>query len=227
MSPEAGGPAVTPLVVPAVDARPNPNSRSPPDEVPGWVRLACDRWGRQKRRIWAGGDWYIDGEGLRRHHADGYAQSFLGRLLAERDGAGQGARSQHWPEVLWGDALDVQRNILGMPITCFEVLHLKYVFDPEWGLTVANKAALISLKVWSYWDSVGRAEWWLYARLQRGPEYDLGVSVSTGKSVTHGSDTGNELRRSPKERKRSGHSSNLPKLTLEALERPTLTLPRR
>jgi hypothetical protein len=130
--------------------------------------LACARWGRQKRRIWVGGDWYVDGEGLRRHHADGYAQSFLGRLLEERDGTGQGARNQHWPEVLWGDALEVQIALTGMPVICYDVLHLHFVFDPEFGLTAARKAELAQISRRSYWDVLQLAELRVWGRLAPG-----------------------------------------------------------
>ena len=61
-------------------------------ETPQWVRIACQRWGRQKRRLWAGGDWYRDHRGIQRRHVDGYANSFLGRLLEER-GAFEGRKS--------------------------------------------------------------------------------------------------------------------------------------
>jgi hypothetical protein len=137
------------------------------DEIPEWVRIACRRWGRQKRRIWSGGDWYRDHQGAKRQHVDGYASSFLGRLLEERDGTGQGARGQRWSEVLWGDALDVQRAIVGMSVTSYDVVHLHYVFDPEFGLTASAKAALLNISVRTYWTAVKIAEVWLWAKLDR------------------------------------------------------------
>lgn len=175
---------------------------------------------------------------MRRRHVDGYANSFLGRLLREREGAGQGAVCQFWAEVLWGDALDVQRNLPGMPLTCFDVLHLRYVFDPEFGLTANAKAALIDLPTRLYWVALERGELWLWSRLDRGaaaetggtqppPEPNLSVSVTHTHTASAGIAKPRELIfRSPK-RTKPAHPDNVPELSLRALRRPMLTLPRR
>ena len=135
-------------------------------EVPAGIRATIARWGRQKRRVWTGhGEWYLDSKGLRKVHVDGYAASFMGKLMEERDGCGQGARRQYWAEVMWGDGLDVQRVLPGMPERAFMALHLHYVFDPEFGLSQPRKAALLDLKLTLYKDAIDRAEWWLWARL--------------------------------------------------------------
>jgi hypothetical protein len=193
------------------------------DDIPQWVRLACDRWGRQKRRIWAGGDWYRDHKGMKRLHVDGYANSFLGRVLREREGTGQGALTQHWAEVLWGDALDVQRNIGGMPIACFDCLHLRYVFDPEFGLSAAAKATLVDLPTRVYWEALQRAEWWLWSRLDKGIENRLSESAAD----THRESAEKRLQLGLLTSRRPANPDNVPELSLRALKRPKLTLPRR
>ena len=137
-------------------------------ETPQWVRIACQRWGRQKRRLWAGGDWYRDHRGIQRRHVDGYANSFLGRLLEEREGASQGILTQHWEEVLWGDGLDVQRALHGVPLLYFDVMHLHYVFDPEFGLTAARKSELLGLASRrTYWSALDRGEFWVFSQLEQ------------------------------------------------------------
>lgn len=127
-------------------------------DIPEWVRLDCRSWGHQKRRIWSGRDWH--------GNVDGYAQSLLGRIRDEREGAGQGARVQRWPEVFWGGGLDVQRALLGMPERPYSVLHLHYVWDPEWNITAKRKARVLELNPDVYYDNLDRAETWLWARLE-------------------------------------------------------------
>src|SRR5437868_4912748 len=172
------------------------------DETPSWVKIACGRWGAQKRRIWSGGDWHIDRTGSKQRHVDGYAQSLLGRLVDERYGAGHRAlmNAQVWTEVFSGDALSVQRTLPGMPEEAFITIHLRYVFDPDLGLTADQKAALIGLSVRGYWLALSRAEMWIWARLEGAPPEhnedhaqvpvakekhpggDLQVSVKQGRS---------------------------------------------
>lgn len=135
-------------------------------EVPEWVRIACRHWGSQKRRVWYGGEWFTNRLGTRSHHVDGYAESFLGRLRDERVAAGQpGKRYQHFPEVLWGDGLEVQRVLIGMSERAFQALHLHYVWDPELGFSAREKAALLHMTVRVYWEAVGLGEFWIFARL--------------------------------------------------------------
>jgi hypothetical protein len=144
-------------------------------DTPEWVRQACRRWGRQKRRIWSGTDWH--------GNLDGYAESLLGRIRDEREGAGQGMRAQHWPEVYWGDGLDVQRALIGMPERQFYALHLHYVWDPRWGITAARKASYMGIGRSEYFELVDRAETWVHARLTRPDSQALAttekIDVST------------------------------------------------
>lgn len=196
-------------------------------KVPSWVRVACARWGSQKRRIWSGGDWFTDHEGKKQHHIDGYAESFLGKLLAERDGTGQGARRQHWPECMWGEGLEVQRNLPGMPILCFDVIHLRHVFDPEFGLTIKALAALVSIEPRVFWSALEAAEWWVWARLQPAPEIPLSVSAATPPIASIGFETGNSLHCPTTASRKTVNPDKLPELSLRSLHRPTLARPRR
>lgn len=142
-------------------------------DIPDWVRLACNRWGRVKRRLWQGEERYPT-KGKNDLHVDGYAQSFMGRIQDERVAAGQpGASRQRWDEVYWGDALDVQRAIVGMPLNTYDALHLKYVWDPDFNLTWSARARIIGLKERVFWEAVGRAEFWIYARLEPASVVDL------------------------------------------------------
>lgn len=128
-------------------------------DIPDWVRSDCRLWGRQKRRVWEGRDWH--------GNVDGYAQSLLGRIREEREGAGQGQITQRWPEVFWGAGLDVQRSLIGMPERQYAVLHFQYVWNPEWGVTTDQKAGYLQVSRAQYSIYLGRAETWLHARLEQ------------------------------------------------------------
>jgi hypothetical protein len=135
------------------------------NEIPSWVIDGLRLWGRQKRRAWLGADWH--------GNIDGYAQSLLGRIRDEREGAGeQGARSQYWPEVFWGVGLDVQRGIVGMRETPLHVIHLHYVWPAEWELTVDQKARSIGLKKADYWRELENGENWTHAKLDSVSDCD-------------------------------------------------------
>ncbi len=121
-------------------------------------------WGRQKRRVWEGKDWH--------GNIDGYAQSLLGRIREERDGASQCTPSQRWPEVYWGAGLDVQRCLMGMPERQHAVLHFQYVWNPEWGITADRKAKYIGVKRTEYFELVDRSETWIHARLEPASRSD-------------------------------------------------------
>lgn len=154
---------------------------------------------------------------LTRHwHVDGYADSFMGRLMEDKMGAGQGKRSQHWPEVMFGDALEVQRSLPGMPELPSDALHMHFVFDPEFGLTASKKAALIGLKERAYWEALGRAEFWIFARLEKPAQ-------------TQAANTVVEIPREPlqtvvKAATKTAHLIPLQQLPLEALQRSRLSL---
>ena len=187
-------------------------------EVPVWVRIACQKWGRQKRRIWSGmGDWYFTRAGMKARHVDGYAQSFLARVQDERVGAGSpGEVRQHWEEVFWGEGLEVQRAVVGMPELPTDVIHLHYVFDPEFGLTGRDQAVLAGVSERCYWALVNVSETWVWARLlpesvRTLPEaaiYELPAVARPRKEA---------YKRSP---------NRMVDVSLEALHRPTLKLSR-
>lgn len=131
-------------------------------DVPEWIRRANGIWGRQKRRVWCGHDWH--------GNVDGYAQSLLGRIREEREGAGQGTPAQRWPEVYWGDGLDVQRSLFGMPEIPYAVLHMHYVWDPEWNVSITQKARALTIAREAYYNALDRAEYWVWSRLDAQPE---------------------------------------------------------
>lgn len=130
------------------------------NDLPVWVRIACQRWGRQKRRIWVGTDWH--------GNIDGYAQSLLGRMRDEGDGASQGIpRAQSWPEVFSGDGLAVQLSLQGLGERRHAVLHFQYVWDPQWKVTVREKADYLGVRRREYFTLLSDAEIWVHARLDR------------------------------------------------------------
>jgi hypothetical protein len=182
-------------------------------EVPQWVRLACQRWGRQKRRIWSGrGEWYVDRLGRKTCHVDGYAESFLSRVQDEKVGAGSSSEvRQHWVEVYFGDALEVQRNLCGMPETPLSVLHLRYVFDPEFGLTAKQKSRLIGVSLSSYLNAQAVGEAWIWARLE--PVDRLQPQLI---------DAAKETLRSGLKKPTLRQPAPLAALSLQFLQRPTL-----
>jgi hypothetical protein len=187
-------------------------------EVPDWVRLACARWGRQKRRIWTGKEWYVNPLGGKQEHVDGYAESIMGRIKDERvAAAGDGARSQHWDEVYWGDALDVQRATVGMPEVPSDALHIKYVWDPEFGLSPRRKAEILGLKERAYWEAVGRAEFWIFARLS--PAHEQVTEIIT--KISRGA-----LKKASISAINRSHLLPSPELSFEALNRATISLKR-
>lgn len=178
------------------------------EEIPQWVRNACHRWGRQKRRIWTGRDWH--------GNIDGYAQSLLGRIRDEREGAGQGTAAQRWPEVFWGDGLDVQRAIVGMPEKPYAVLHLQFVFDPAFGLSIDRRARLLELKRTSYTDALENAEHFLLGRLGVEMLPDSQLTEHVNKIVLEA------LRTASVSGTKAQTSRKCPSLDLRALNRPTL-----
>jgi len=183
-------------------------------DIPDWVRSDCRLWGRQKRRIWEGRDWH--------GNIDGYAQSLLGRIREEREGAGQGTPTQRWPEVFWGSGLDVQRALMGMPERQFAVLHFQYVWNPEWGITVERKARYLGIKRTEYFGVVESAETWIHSRLdlRLGPDSQLVERVQeiVRAALRNGSDsdTKAQIGETP--------LAKAPALNLAALNRKTLSI---
>lgn len=185
------------------------------NEIPDYVRLACRRWGRQKRRIWRGEEWYINSEGKRVHHIDGYASSLLGRIREEREGAGQSIISQKWDEVYWGDGLDVRRCLPGMPERPLAVLHLQYVWDPEFAITASRKAALLEMSLANYWSWLKNAEFWVFARLDRLDASNSEIPQENPEKV---------LQMPKNEVKRKTNTVTSPYVSFESLQRSKLTV---
>lgn len=176
--------------------------------IPNWVRIFCGHWGEQKRRIWLGRDW--------NGNVDGYANSLVGRIRDERDGASQGQRNQYWPEVFWGDGLAVQRVIHGMPADPSDALHVKYVWDPRYKLRGEQKAALLGMSERAYWEAAGRAEFWVFARLDPSAQAQVVESIRKLKHQL--------LNSIPKMAQDGNHLIKAPEVSFAALNRSTLSL---
>lgn len=182
-------------------------------DIPDWVRGDCRLWGRQKRRVWCGHDWH--------GNVDGYAQSLLGRIRDEREGAGQGTPAQRWPEVFWGAGLDVQRCLIGMPERQYHVLHFQYVWDPDWGITAERKASFLGMKRTEYFEIVDRSETWVHARLDTAEHRSDAQLVEAVSEIV-----ARALRRDSKKdtKRQTGRISPAAKLDLAALNRPVVSL---
>ena len=135
---------------------------NPVSDIPAWVHHACRQWGEQKRRIWSGMDWH--------GNVDGYAQSLMGRIREERDGASQGKRNQYWPEVFTGDGLDVQRAMTRIQERPCAALHFKYVWDPRWEISASRKARMLDVSRSVYFEIVGKGESFILRALDIGPD---------------------------------------------------------
>lgn len=120
-------------------------------DLPYWILRACRLWGSQKRRIWAGRDWH--------GNVDGYAQSLLGRIKEEREGASSSQVNQRWPEVFTGDGLDVQRALLQCKLKERPriVMTFQYVWDPDWQVAAQKKAEIIGIDRATYFRDLNKA----------------------------------------------------------------------
>ncbi len=180
------------------------------NEIPQWVLIACRTWGSQKRRIWSGHDWH--------GNIDGYANSLIGRIREEREGTGQGQRQQFWPEVFYGDGLIVQRTLPGIAVAQHDALHVKYVWDSRFKLTMAQKAALLSMSERALFEVTGRAETWVHARLENSAQLQL-IDSSQKNSVQ-------TLKSTLKTTYASVQSDKAPELSFAALNRTKITIKR-
>jgi hypothetical protein len=179
-------------------------------DTPLWVRDACRAWGAQKRRIWSGRDWH--------GNIDGYAQSLLGRIREEREGAGQGTPSQRWPEVFTGSGLEVQRSLVGMGEQRYAVIHLQYVWDPQWKVRSNRKADYVGVSRSEYFELAEKAETWIEAKLDRSCPDSQVIEIVTGI-----------VRKALKTPDLSAINAqtrrNVPSLNLASLHRPILKRP--
>lgn len=102
-----------------------------------------------------------------------------------------------------------------MPVQPYDALHLKYVWDPTFGLTASRKAALLGMKERAYWEAVGRAEFWVFARLESAQAQTTAVVEKIIKEA---------LRERVVSATNLTHRDKAPKLSFTALNRPKLTL---
>jgi hypothetical protein len=203
-------------------------------KAPAWVRQACSAWGRQKRRIWTGKDWYIDADGRRRYDVDGYAQSMLGRIREEQILAKQKGTvpretitrevHQRWDEIFFGDGLAVQQTLPGLPGRPNCVLHLHYVFDPEFGLTMSRKARLLDSDLTTYKEDLKCAEFWVWSRLESGRSTAAQLVERVNEIVKESLKSASEPAIHSQNARRSLRAA--PEINLAALNRPKLTFAR-
>jgi hypothetical protein len=102
-----------------------------------------------------------------------------------------------------------------MPEIPYAVLHLHFVFDPEFGLSVTQKAALIGIKRTAYNEALGNAEHFVLAKLDGGLP-DAQMKVIALKTITEA------LRTARISVTKAQTSRTCPSLNLQAMGRPTL-----
>lgn len=74
-----------------------------------WVKLVCEQWGKDQRRIQLGGRWVHNAAG-RTWHFDGFPpRSMSDKIFREHFAAMAGAIAQHYPEVMAPESWHVQR----------------------------------------------------------------------------------------------------------------------
>lgn len=90
-----------------------------PDEVDIW----CNQWAHQRRLIFG----IVDAIRMEPRERLGKLKSTLGAVREDREGAGQGAVSQNFPEVYTGTPLLVHRAWCEMNREWREVVNIHYV----------------------------------------------------------------------------------------------------
>ena len=107
---------------------------------------AIDTWAAQKRLLFTG--------------AEGYApRSVIEKLRRERDGAGEGRKlEQRWPEVYWGDGLQVQYIMHELPELPRMALSAYYLLRGPYHVSVAQQAVSIGITTTEYWGSLRAGE---------------------------------------------------------------------
>lgn len=121
------------------------------DDPSEWLKPMCEAWGKQWRRVHNVKD-------------DGWpAISLLGRELTREDDLGTrtGLR-QGFAEVFTGDALIINRSLIGAPWVVREIIAAHYVVQR---IKYQTRAHHLGLKVGMYWDRWRCAHWYIAGRL--------------------------------------------------------------
>lgn len=131
-----------------------------------WVDSACKAWGKCTR-------WIVYGTG-----AEGYPSKDT--IAKAQDGLlnlAAGTVQQHFPEVRFGDALDVARAMRGepegtpsrppMPIDLTATVYTQYVVRAriERRVSVLGEFLRVELSMSEYWRNVDRAHYFLAGRI--------------------------------------------------------------
>jgi hypothetical protein len=129
-----------------------------------WIDEALFAWGIQRRRIDTGGREVGKGD-LAAWHADGWPlRSIAGKAKDEGMGASHVGSSQHYAEVLTGDALVVSRALRGAPEDLQRVVYAHYVI-PKRATPTKEKIRILGYKHrTAYYDDIHRAHVWVAAR---------------------------------------------------------------
>lgn len=107
-----------------------------------WVKLVCEQWGRDQRRIQFGGRW-IHNEAGRHWHFDGHPpRSISDKIFREQFAALSGAVEQHYPEVMAPESWHVQRIYVELSERRRIVMVGKYVARSPWKI-VAHVAGYV------------------------------------------------------------------------------------
>ncbi len=140
---------------------------------------AMFQWGIQRRRIDAGGKTVGRGES-EGWHVDGWpSRSIAGKTRDERDGASHIGQTQHFAEVLTGEALIVARAMQGMPERLRKVAYAHYVV-PKRQTPTKEKVRLLGYKHrTAYYDDLHSVHLWVQARWQVPRDTDCSDSVAT------------------------------------------------
>lgn len=132
------------------------------------IHEMCVVYGIQMRRAKLGGYFNRDGS----FHYDGAApRSPADKIRKEGEGAATNQVTQHFAEVLTGEALLVRRALDGMPEHLRHAVDLHYIVPKSWSPVkrkVENLRALFPRYIRSrqtYYDALDRAHLWIAARV--------------------------------------------------------------
>lgn len=119
-----------------------------------WIHARCNTWGRQIRWLYQGKDGWP-------------SRSTLGKMIEEGlVGASADKFTQHWPEVLNADALEINNAVKRLAEPDREMLFVHYVVIGKGKV----KAARIGISRSTYYDRLDLAQQHLWRALAAGPD---------------------------------------------------------
>lgn len=97
-----------------------------------WVKLVCEQWGKDQRRIQLGGRWVHNAAG-RAWHIDGHpSRSMSDKIFREQFAAMTGSVEQYYPEVMSPESWHVQRIYCEFDIMRRTLMVGQYVARAHW-----------------------------------------------------------------------------------------------